>query len=110
MITNEIELSRIFLKLATFYTKELDEEGLMDYLDIFKDYDIRYVYQAVRRHKIDTENGMFFPKPAHLIKYIDILHNKPLAPYHREFPKIKPIRSSKETASKYLKEIRDILK
>lgn len=104
-------LINIFSDLSTFFSHELDEKELKDYLDIFKDYDILPIVSAIRCHKKNIKEGMFFPKPAHLLKYINIEPKKSTIPCHQDFPKIEhKRRSSAQTAEKYLKEIMDILK
>ncbi len=104
-----IALVKIFSELSTFFSHESDEQELEDYLDIFKDYDILSILSAIKSHKKNIKEGMFFPKPAHLLKYIG--SNVIQFPYHKEFAKIKHgRRSSVETAEKFMKEIRDILR
>lgn len=99
----------ILSDLATFYSHQLDEKELKVYVDIFKDYTNSELVCAINKHQRDIKKGMFFPFPADLLNY---LSSKVIQfPYHRDFPKIKhERRSSVETAEKYLKEIRDVLK
>lgn len=61
----------IVAALADYYEKSVNETVVSMYWQDFKEYSIEQFEKAVSDHRKDPDQGMFFPKTAHLIRQIE---------------------------------------
>lgn len=63
--------AQVMVGIAELYEKKPSKELMRLYFTALADYDIDAVVDAFSRHVNDPDQGMFMPKPAHIVKLID---------------------------------------
>tara|TARA_R110000772_G_scaffold43692_2_gene100676 strand:- start:7752 stop:8102 length:351 start_codon:yes stop_codon:yes gene_type:complete len=69
-MNNENRFKQAMAALAAVYQNTLQSEQMMMYWETLGGYNPNYLDRAVKLHIADTDQGKWFPKPAHLIGYI----------------------------------------
>ena len=59
------------LGITITYDKDFSETQVKIWWSLFKSYSIEDFKSAVRKHLLNPVDGMFMPKPAHIIKHIE---------------------------------------
>lgn len=57
-------------QLCSRHKETLSESDIKMYFQDVRDWSISDVIWSMKRHRKDAKQGMFFPQPAHLMKYL----------------------------------------
>ena len=69
-MTNENRFKQAMAALAAVYQNSLQAEQMMMYWETLGSFNPDHLDNAVKLHLADSDQGKWFPKPAHLIGYI----------------------------------------
>lgn len=108
---NEQRFKQALAVLATVYNNELKPELIHIYWEVFKSCNPDHLDRAVKAHIADPEHGQWFPKPAHLMKYITGYVAADKTRYEIENPKprlakMKPTEEQKQKIKEMIEELK----